>query len=670
MNYFYICKGSNIVRAKESFIQKSVHVSILICNSDSAVADYVIFMSQRLMAACSIRNSPDSQIQFYGYFFNALVRQVVLGLPYGAESARVQYLRRYKEVKPSNGTSVKYIWSPFSTIPDRQSLASKVYSKLIKPITDFDACNDIPDNLENIIRSLVEMRPKDSARRYVAWLTFDSSLNTTLSSEAIKDIHELRLAGTKFVVALTHPLNEKFDEFNQQIMELLNPKQIVNILPNFQGTTNCWSCRPSLNDPTLRIQRLPLFDALCKAAGCAIPRALPKPFFVFSSAPARWIEGQFVFISCVVDEELISNSTMSSELGLCRTTHMAISRVNISRMDVQELRRICLKRLSRIYSDQVLGRENKFHSGATARIHLMSEIRNSLILCYRRDGQNVPKIFDPINGVTYQLAFAEGNIVQVRLRPVMWLSTELKAASFECSVQGTGTNLVAELLVQRNTNGEDGHKRYEIIGRKSLTISVFDRVDPVNLTWLEVPEHFDKNEVICLVRPDSKSVRKERYLDSLPIPNRRTRTSTPIKNLTVMPQCPAPPLIKVKTHSSKLRLGSRFEASCVAATTADGLPLKLYYLTPKLSIIICTKMPVKSDDSGIPVAVPAPCESTTSHDKDCTSHQYVDRTYYPTRCEAVQRTEHKTLIRTIRFAITKLRPEDMDGRLFCQTINV
>ncbi|TPP59447.1 hypothetical protein FGIG_00819 [Fasciola gigantica] len=279
-------------------------------------------------------------------------------------------------------------------------------------------------------------------------------------------------------------------------------------------------------------------------------------------------------------------------------------------------------------------------------------------------------IFDPINGVTYQLSFAEGNIVRVRLRPVMWLSTELKAASFECSVQGTGTNLVAELLVQRNTNGEGGHKRYEIIGRKSLTISVFGRVDPVNLTWLEVPEHFDQNEVICLVRPDSKSVRKERYLDSLPVPTRLIRASTPIKNLTVMPQCPAPPLIKVKTHLSKLRLGSRFEASCVAATTADGLPLKLYYLTPKLSIIICTKMPVKSDGSGIPVAVPAPCESTTSHDKDCTAYQYVDRTYYPTRCEAVQRTEHKTLIRTIRFAITKLRPEDMDGRLFCQTINV
>ncbi|KAA0193869.1 hypothetical protein FBUS_05676 [Fasciolopsis buskii] len=514
------------------------------------------------------------------------------------------------------------------------------------------------------------MRIKDSRRKFVAWLTFDSSLNITLSSRAIRDIQRIHLSGDKIVVALTHPLSGTFNGFNKQLIRLLKPTHIINILPNYLGTTNCWSCRVGLNDPTLRIQRLPLFDALCKAADCDIPKALSRPFFVFSSAPSRWIEGQDVFVSCVTEERMTTQSTIENELGICQTTRAAISKVNISNMDIQEVRRICHQRLSTIYSDSFLKSGEIFYSGVTAKLRLASEIRHKIILCYRRHGQLASKIFDPINGVTHQLSFSEGSITRVQLKTVSWLSTELKAATFECSVQGTGIHLVAELLVQRNSNSEDEFRRYEIVARRSLKTSVFGQIVPVNLTWLQVPESFIRRELICLVRPDSKTIRQERFMNSLPASTRRTRTSAPIRNLAVVPQCPSPPEINVKTHQSKLHLGSRFEASCVAATTADGLPLKLYYLTPKISIILCTKVHVKVDNTGLPVAISAPCEPVASDDKDCTSHQFVDQTYYPTHCEAVQHTEHKTVIRTIHFVITKLRPEDMDGRLFCQTINV
>ncbi|KAA0184654.1 hypothetical protein FBUS_10296 [Fasciolopsis buskii] len=670
MNYFYVCRGSNIVHSKKSIIEKSIHISIMICQSDGMTADYAIFISPRLLSACSIQNSPDSQIQFYGYFFNILVRQVILGLPYGGESIRIQYLHRYKESQNSDGSSVKYIWNSFTFISNRQSLASKIYSKQIKPVTKPNACHSVPDSLDNIVKSLVKMRPKDSGRDFIVWLTFDSSLNTTLSSEGMRDIHKLGQAKTKFVVALTHPINEVFDKFNKRIVQSLNPMEVLNILPNFGGTKDCYTCRPSLNDQTLRIQRLPLFEALCKAAGGTISRAWPKPLFAFSSDPQQWMEGQEVSISCVAGKESATQPVMLSELGICRTTQTALSKVNVSNMDIQELRRVCHKQLAKFYPNHEPNSENITHFGATATISLRNEVRNTTILCYRRYGKPVAKILDPIIGVTHQLSFFGSKITGVNLRPVLWLSSELKAASFECSVQGAGVNLVAELLVQQNTSKKPDSKRYEIVARKNLQISVFHQHVPVNLMWLQVSASFNQNELICLVRPDSKTVRQERFMNSLPVSSSHTRASAPIRNLAVVPQCPSPPEIYVKTHQSKLHLGSRFEASCVAATTADGLPLKLYYLTPKISIILCTKVHVKVDNTGLPVAISAPCEPVASDDKDCTFHQFVDRTYYPTHCEAVQHTEHKTVIRTIHFVITKLRPEDMDGRLFCQTINV
>ncbi|VDP80240.1 unnamed protein product [Echinostoma caproni] len=288
--------------------------------------------------------------------------------------------------------------------------------------------------------------------------------------------------------------------------------------------------------------------------------------------------------------------------------------------------------------------------------------------------KNKNDIFDPVSIVMHQLVFREPIIQRVSLRPTFWPSTERDAASFRCTVYGSGINLVAELLFCSNQSvGLNTQRRYLILSRKKLPISVLGRIGSVNLTWLEVPSRIFHGEFICLVRPDSESVQRERYLNVLPLQTRNVQFSASIRHLTIVPHCPVQPLLRVSTSSKQLSLGSRFEASCIAATTTDGLPLKLYYLTPKLSIIICTKMELRVNDTRLPVSVPAPCFSVAPEDHDCTRkapRSSIDRTYYPTLCNAAQSSTHTALFRTIHFAVTKLRPEDLHGRLFCKTIDI
>ncbi|OON18417.1 hypothetical protein X801_05729, partial [Opisthorchis viverrini] len=667
MAYAYECVASNTVLGVKYNITKYLYLSVLICPSDAGTMDLSILLSRRLMAACRIVDNPNPDVQYYGYFWLTLVRQLVLGLPLGHGHTRISFI----ELVQGIGRDAKqYNFSTFKKVEQWYTVAYRLYSQKNKPVSGQSVCSSPPTDFGAIFRIAIKLY--DSGFKTNPLFLLPVDYFTAIGNETELKIlaKELRRAGVKVLLAFTHALDSRLKRFNEKITQLLKPWKAISIVPDFEGITDCTSCHLPLQTPYLRIRRAELFDAICEASGSRLPDRIPAPSLAYSIPTRYWYPGNTLRVRCIDPVLDISSPSYLLHGVICLANESALIQLGtILRPNVQQLRTACNQLLkSRTHSPCLVGSCTQPGHNAVSLI-LDERPINPFVLCYNRLGYKNAKLFDAVNFTQAKILAHSREIGTPDLRVTHWDRLNTRLVQFSCSFQGFAAGLETLLLFQPEHEPlSDSKPPYMIVSRRRVRMNLNSSLTVVpDLFWREIRSHNSSGQFICLVRPIETNRTPEASFSHFPNTTLWTKYSQPIPSVPANLACPSAPRMLIEpTENVTLQAGSSVRVECLGRSSPDVNSFKLFYLSPILSIIVCyrpqTTLPIRADRS---------CFLTSSSDDSCSvvlANQSIDHEFYHFEC--VSKVDQTDLVQNhwIRFEVSKLRSVDLSSTVFCQTV--
>ncbi|KAF6777668.1 hypothetical protein AHF37_02981 [Paragonimus kellicotti] len=713
MSYMYMCVGKNNILGVEHSIKKTIHLSILICPTDRESMDLTIFFSPRLMSACRFTHNPHPDMQYFGYYYVTLIRQLVLALPYGSNRTRFTFIHREK----SNLST--FSWTRFDPRLDKKLILKRLYSRTAKPTSGQATCSSRLTSLTETLRSVNQVYAAGFVNNPVLLLTVDNFLLVDYGPELVGEVNKLKQIGVKIILALTHPQGGTFREFNDNLIRILDPFATLNILPYFEGTHKCDSCQFGLEERRPRIRRAELFDQLCQASGSQLPAPIESPKLTYSLPDRHRFPGLHLLVTCTEATVDWANPQMITQLDICLSNQTEASKLNRSMSTVQQLSKACHRHLSIQQYLPNLKTSVRERKGFTNMIIIREIAEEPLVLCFQRLGEKDPSLFDAVNftlGSVYGHEFPLGkpslyiehwpkfetqaalfrcafrgfqtnlelfDAVNFTLGSVYghefplgkpslyiehWPKFETQAALFRCAFRGFQTNLEVLLLVY--SGNHINSNKFFILSRCRPNLIGDDNITTCNMMWLELStKQRPHKEFRCLFRPINRSTTAERFLSQLPTTSESVQYSDSLNIPQIYSDCPKAPDLQVNPRDTEptIVMGSRLEFQCRTSGTSRNEPVKLFFLAPSFYFILCFRTRTVAN------VYQNSCFFTSLDDKDCTNEVQKDPIYatlYQTDCVTEAARLGTPDIHTIYFSIPKLRSEDFGSAVFCQTVSL
>ncbi|KAF7256385.1 hypothetical protein EG68_06751 [Paragonimus skrjabini miyazakii] len=666
MSYVYTCWGNNTVAGVTYGINKTIHITVMICPTKKVELDLSILVSSRLLAMCTIQGNKDKSLQFYGYYYLPLVLQLILALPYGPDHTRFHLLRDNIFNRSTQNHDESIV---FDNTLSRAELVRKLYSRKIKPETVATGCAAIPMRLEDVLKRLVYLNhiPSNNNRIHAVLLTVDKQLQVDVSQQTIQAWTALRKIGMHVILASTHVHDMADTGFDRRLIEVIQPMNYINLLPNFKSNAKCSACQFRLNDPILEVKRDIVFDLVCLAGGSVFPGAGPIPKVRFSLPNQKWYTGVHLGVTCTADMSSLYRGQWVTGLTLCLTNQTQIGVLGRNKINVQSLLNACNRVLISDTSDSMT---EPTEFSASASFTLNKTDTDSVVVCFQRQGEKQPQVSDQVNYTISKLKVLDAAIHNVKLIIKQPPSSSIRAAQFHCQYTGFVSNLESLLIYSPNATV------YHVVARNEIGMSADTNVVDVQINWLEVSPQLSRGKLYCLVQPKGSPIVTERVVSQLPPQNDLIAISAPIAGMSLMTDCPSVPTISVKPDLDARLLvqGSRLEIICEASATSRRLPLKLFYMTTKFSIIICASDENSHEDrTATMVEQEQPCNTVSPDDVACndtTASNQISNTNYHSTCLKKQQKNGSPPYRQIRLTVTKLRPVDFHARTFCKTLDL
>ncbi|KAF5406087.1 hypothetical protein PHET_00389 [Paragonimus heterotremus] len=662
MSYMYTCVGKNNILGVEHSIKKTIHLSILICPTDRESMDLTIFLSPRLMSACRFTHNPHPDMQYFGYYFVTLIRQLVLALPYGSNRTRFTFIHREK----SNLST--FSWTRFDHRLDKKIILKRLYSRTAKPTSGQATCNSRLTSLTKTLSSVNQVYTVGFVNNPVLLLTVDNFLLVDYGPELVGEVDKLKQIGVKIILALTHPQGGTFREFNDNLIRILNPFATLNILPYFEGTHKCDSCQFGLEEKRPRIRRAELFDQLCHASGSQLPAPIKSPKLTYSLPERHRFPGLHLLVTCTEATVDWANPQMITQLDMCLSNQTEANKLNRNVPTVQQLSKACHRHLSIQQYLPTLKTSVRERKGFTNMIIIREIAAEPFVLCFQRLGEKDPSLFDAVNFTLGSVYGHEFPLGKPSLYVEHWPKFDTQAALFRCAFKGFQTNLEVLLLVcSGNYSNSD---KFFILARCRPNLIGDDNITNCNMVWLEQStKHRIHKEFRCLFRPIERSTIGERFLTQLPTTSESVQFSDALSTPQTYSDCPKAPEIRVNPHDADFPLftGSRLEFQCRTSGTSRKEPIKLFFLAPSFYFILCfrTRTVVNVYQNN--------CFFTSLDDEDCTNEVQKDPIYatlYQTNCVTEAGRLGTPDLHIIYFSIPKLRLEDFGSNVFCQTVSL
>ncbi|KAF7256496.1 hypothetical protein EG68_05903 [Paragonimus skrjabini miyazakii] len=387
MSYMYTCWANHTIGQEVFGLNKTIHITVMICPSKLVEMDLSILLSSRLLARCTLQGNPDREIQFYGYYYLTLVRQLILGLPYGPAQTRFHLIRDdiFGESKTGNSNTVM-----FENSLTRSELLRTIYSSHVKPRTEVVGCSALPIELESVIKHIYELNHVPASHRtHVALLIFEDNVRINSSQLSEQLLSVIRKRGLKIIVAVTHSNMSAYSSLNQRLTDLFRPVKFNSLLPNFDGPTVCTQCTPHMENPQLLIDRQSIFDSICHAAGSLPPETGPTPTFGFVLPSEYWYHGVHLGITCSANLKHPFKGQTATGLTICLTGENKLSSLREGKVNLQRLINSCEKQLTTEVSN-VIAEPDQF--SVTIQLLLNISEKVLLLMCYQRQGEMEPQV--------------------------------------------------------------------------------------------------------------------------------------------------------------------------------------------------------------------------------------------------------------------------------------
>ncbi|KAF5400322.1 hypothetical protein PHET_06126 [Paragonimus heterotremus] len=185
------------------------------------------------------------------------------------------------------------------------------------------------------------------------------------------------------------------------------------------------------------------------------------------------------------------------------------------------------------------------------------------------------------------------------------------------------------------------------------------------LLLLEFPVNTPSGELICLVQPLDPLNKSVRKLADLPKKSASVMYSSPISMPKIAGTCPVAP--ELFTNEAVSKTGGLRTFHCVSRISSRHQAIKLYYLTPTLTIILCVPKTETLFFEGLP------CILVSGIDRDCSVVKPVNTNEslsYVHNCSIYSLKNDNASSHSIHFSILRLRTHDFRGQVFCETLDL
>ncbi|TPP55793.1 hypothetical protein FGIG_04117 [Fasciola gigantica] len=672
MNYVYQCLGQNVVENVTYTIKKSLHISVLICPTRHLHLDLSLFVSSSVLSACELSQNPDREIQFYGYYYLSLIRQLILGLPFEPGKTRLSLIIKTLSKDMRERTNI----IPFDQFYSRFDLVRLLYSRDNKPVSEKKACITRPVDLSKLFHLVQKAHRKPFSRVQGTLVPLDQMSQTKLTTYGVDALRNLHQNNVKILLALIYPLTNKSLSNATTLMDQLKPRNATYITPGFQGVSDCDSCHVDMNDEGLRIRRLSLFDAICQTGGSLPPVPVPEPMFQFAVPNPYWVIGYSICVGCITKlTRPLADWETTVDFSICVISQSTENQIRRDRANItlQILVDYCDAKFGES-SISTRGKSKSKTFGASGIYPERAMTGEFKVLCFYRVGETDPEVYDAVNFGTYTVPFSKPRVVTVRLRTTTWPQSNQRAAQFGCAIQGYAPNIEVLLVHYCQVRDSDTFKQFKILARGLPVWFPLNGWAEVNFTWIDVEPLIKGSALYCLVRPIRESTEQKTIFKSLPDKNGLVSYSHPLSGLSLESDCPDPPIITSSTDPNSLKIGDRLTIECTLSATTRAVPLKLSYLTSHTSRFVCNTALMDGSNKSVTEIVNEEheCQFVTSSDQECTevakSVNYRNHMFLPTQCVISRKPNSPQLYRTIHLVITKLQYEDFNGLVFCQAI--
>ncbi|CAI2737117.1 unnamed protein product, partial [Dicrocoelium dendriticum] len=339
MSYVYTCWGNNSIEGEVWSVRKTIRFTVMICPTRVVPLDLTVLLSSRLLSRCTLEGNPDREIQFYGHFYLPLVQQLILGLPYGPTQVQFHFIR--DDVFGHN-TSNSFPLAAFNQQLSREQLLRTVNPKDWKPKTDPGGCGASPIIFDSVIAHLARLRHVPlPGREHVLVLPFDDFTDIRISNETSSLLSMLLRTNLSILLLSTVGQGAYGSATISKLEKLFSPLRTINILPNFDGDTDCLRCRPRLEAVTFRIARDEFFNAVCEATSIVLPDSCPAPALHFSIPSRHWYDGQHLGITCTANLSQPFRGQTATGLAICLVNETALQQLEQGPLNVQHLMNAC-----------------------------------------------------------------------------------------------------------------------------------------------------------------------------------------------------------------------------------------------------------------------------------------------------------------------------------------
>ncbi|GAA52765.1 hypothetical protein CLF_108777 [Clonorchis sinensis] len=536
----------------------------------------------------------------------------------------------------------------------------------------------------------------------------------------------------QIIQAIADPVTHASAEYRKNLTNILNPRNSTDLLPNVAAFTDCRNCFPRFENSELRIRRGELFDAICQAADAQRVSIRLRPKLLISIPHSHLYSGTNLGITCVAKlPDIWDEETTMASITVCSTDLNRTSALNTSETNIQVLMNACAKVLKTKETD---GKERPSEISVAASYQLTEDEPNPILMCYQRQGESTPHvgsvlhskwwyktlgtalstslcathsisgnsvyelmsdrciilkelsrnvlrlnmvtfrqtvIFDATGYTSLTLKVLEPFVDNLKLKVLEWPQSSSAAALFLCDFEGFAVNV--ELILLFRPNRKSGE--YRILGGGEPIMGSTIKNKRREIVWHQVAKNTKSAEFHCLLRTKRPENRGQRKLMQLPQPSAYVHISPALSGLITTDDCPNAPTIGSQPAFSDqdLAQGARLDVSCTATVSTKNLPLKLYYLTPTFSIILCTSNGPSSElITDLFPEREVDCFTVTHTDIDCTvrgSSEDVDMAFYPRQCYFRREVVGGSLIRRIQFSVAQLHREDFGAHVFCETVS-
>ncbi|CAH8504524.1 unnamed protein product [Dicrocoelium dendriticum] len=673
MSYLYTCWGNNSIEDEVWSVRKTIRFTVMICPTRVVPLDLTILLSSRLLSRCTLEGNPDREIQFYGHFYLPLIQQLILGLPYGPTQVQFHFIR---DVVFDHNTSISFPLTAFNQQLSREQLLRTVNPMDWKPKTDPGGCGASPIIFDSVFAHLARLRHvPPPGREHVLVLPFDDFTDIRISNETSSLLSMLLRTNMTILLLSTVGQGARGSAIIHKLEDLLSPVRTINILPNFDGDTDCLKCRPRLEAVTFRIARDKIFDTVCEATGILLPDSCPAPALHFSIPSRHWYNGQHLGITCTANLSRPFRGQTVTGVAICLINGTVLQSLEQRPLNIQHLMNACNKELANRVTS-VISEPSEFSVSAQLWLRKWKGVA-PLLMCYQRQGNKDPQLTDIVNYSTATLTVLEPNWRTPSLT-VKWPTFETGAAVLDCHLSGFAPRSEVLMLLAVDANG-----RFYIVARRKVAFNPLGEMTIVHIGWHELWPPLGPGKLFCLIQPMSTESHKQRVLSRMPVQSDLVGISQPVTRLRLPDNCPSAPKVwtEPSTGDRLLPQGSQLDMRCEGAVTTHRLPLKMYYLTANFSLVVCAvdgavhrhgDVSTTTANQSIWIESEHVCTSVTTEDQTCSQRIRGEENwfslYYETSCGVKWNPTSLEVFRSIRLTIKQLRHVDFMALSFCEPI--